>query len=65
MDDTWCGRFRKAGRVITLYEYQSLVDSGKDHGDFRTYLGLRYEFLAVFLFGGYVIAKVKIKKVNL
>jgi hypothetical protein len=30
--------------VGTEYEYQSIVDSGKDHGDSRTYLGLRYDF---------------------
>lgn len=28
----------------TLYEYTSIVDPGKDHGDLRTYLGLRYGF---------------------
>ena len=27
-----------------LYEYQSLVDPGKNHGDLRTYVGLRYGF---------------------
>jgi putative salt-induced outer membrane protein YdiY len=30
--------------IGTLYEYQSMVDPGKDHGDLRTYLGLRFEF---------------------
>ena len=30
--------------VGTLYEYQSLVDPGKNHGDVRTYLGLRFDF---------------------
>jgi hypothetical protein len=30
--------------IGTLYEYTSLVDPGKDHGDMRTYLGLRYAF---------------------
>ncbi|NOR65921.1 MAG: DUF481 domain-containing protein [Woeseiaceae bacterium] len=28
----------------TLYEYQSIVDQDKDHGDLRTYVGLRYDF---------------------
>ena len=30
--------------VGTLYEYQSLVDPEKSHGDLRTYLGLRFGF---------------------
>ena len=30
--------------IGTLYEYSSLVDPGKDHGDMRTYLGLRFAF---------------------
>jgi len=30
--------------VGTFYEYQSIVDPGKSHGDMRTYLGLRFEF---------------------
>lgn len=30
--------------VGTLYEYQSVADSGKSHGDLRTYLGLRWGF---------------------
>jgi RNase P/RNase MRP subunit p29 len=28
----------------TLYEYSRIVDPGKDHGDLRVYLGLRYGF---------------------
>ncbi len=30
--------------IGALYEYQSIVDPGKDHGDLRVYLGLRYGF---------------------
>ena len=30
--------------IGTLYEYESIVDPGKKHGDLRTYLGLRFEF---------------------
>jgi len=30
--------------VGTFYEYQSIVDPDKTHGDMRTYLGLRFEF---------------------
>ncbi|MHC4752981.1 MAG: DUF481 domain-containing protein [Planctomycetota bacterium] len=30
--------------VGTLYEYTSIVDPGKDHGDLRTYLGLKFIF---------------------
>jgi len=30
--------------IGTLYEYQSMVDAGKAHGDLRTYLGLRFGF---------------------
>jgi hypothetical protein len=30
--------------VGTFYEYQSLVDPDKDHGDLRAYIGLRFEF---------------------
>jgi len=30
--------------VGTFYEYQSVVDPEKAHGDMRTYLGLRFEF---------------------
>ena len=30
--------------IGTLYEYTALVDSGKDHGDLRVYLGLRFSF---------------------
>lgn len=30
--------------VGTLYEYQSIADPGKNHGDLRVYLGLRFGF---------------------
>jgi hypothetical protein len=30
--------------VGTLYEYQSIIDSDKTHGDLRVYLGLRFGF---------------------
>lgn len=30
--------------IGTLYEYTSLVDSGKNHGDLRVYLGLQFGF---------------------
>ena len=30
--------------IGTLYEYTSIVDMDKDHGDLRTYLGLRFGF---------------------
>ncbi len=30
--------------IGTLYEYSSIVDPGKSHGDLRVYLGLRYGF---------------------
>lgn len=30
--------------IGTLYEYQSIVDPEKNHGDLRTYLGLRFGF---------------------
>ncbi|UCC96907.1 MAG: DUF481 domain-containing protein [Phycisphaerales bacterium] len=30
--------------IGTLYEYQSIVDPGKEHGDLRVYLGLQFGF---------------------
>ena len=30
--------------IGTLYEYQSVVDPGKEHGDLRVYLGLQFGF---------------------
>jgi putative salt-induced outer membrane protein YdiY len=42
----WRFLFDKAthlGLVLgTLYEYQSVADPGKDHGDLRTYIGLQF-----------------------
>jgi RNase P/RNase MRP subunit p29 len=42
----WRFLFKKAmhlGLVIGgLYEYQSVADTDKDHGDFRTYIGLQF-----------------------